>query len=169
MGRSMGPGDVARRASAPAVRYRGVRLGIVALALAAAVGLVACGSPDPAQHQGAATSGSAADVAKVTLVSMSPSPPQLGPEQFTVTLTDPAGQPISGAQLQVQGDMAMAGMRPESGAMTDEGNGRYVSHGFHFSMGGNWIVTVSGRLADGRTFEQHISVPTVAGWTDPGQ
>ena len=104
----------------------------------------------------------------VSLVSISPSPPATGPAEITIALATSAGQPISGAHLQVEGDMSMAGMKPATGAMADAGNGRYVSRGFVFTMGGTWTITVSGTLPDGKRVNQTLAVPPVSGRADPG-
>jgi len=116
---------------------------------------------------GVAGSGGAVADANVSLVSISPSPPTMGPAEITIALASAIGQPISGAKLQLQADMAMAGMRAVKGDLIDQGNGRYLSHGFAFSMGGNWILTVHGTLADGTTVDRTLPLPPVGGWTDP--
>ncbi len=74
-------------------------------------------------------------------VSLNPDPPQPGPTTFTLQVTDPAGQPVAGAQVRWSMDMTNMNMGPQNGQMTDLGSGRYQARGA-FSMGGPWRISV---------------------------
>ena len=163
-------GPTATGASRPPRRHVSgagrARLALVALALAALLASTACQGMSLAQDV-VGSSGGASEGPQVSLVSTSPSPPTLGTVEITIALASATGQPISGAKLRLEADMAMAGMKPETGDLTDLGNGRYQSHGFAFSMGGSWILTVQGTLPDGTTIDRTVPLPRVGGWTDP--
>ncbi len=95
-------------------------------------------------------------------IAVTPDPPAVGPATVEVILTDEAGDPINGADLEIQGTMSHAGMEPVIVDATESQNGRYVSQGFEFSMGGDWIVTVRGTLPDGEQIEQTFDLKGVA-------
>ena len=127
-------------------------LGLLLLSLAAFAGC----------SRGAVASGNA-DVA----LTVSPSPPAVGPARLQVQLSSTQGAPIAGARLQVRGDMTHAGMQPVFANCQDQGNGHYVATGFNFDMAGDWILTVSGTLPDGGVVEQQFPVNGVSGAGTP--
>ena len=90
-----------------------------------------------------------------------PSPPTVGPAQLLVTVTEDADQPVDGATVEIQGDMAHAGMVPVQATALGQGAGLY-SADFQWTMGGDWFVTVSATLPDGRTTSRRFDV-TVGG------
>ncbi len=95
------------------------------------------------------------------VVTAQPESTAVGETMLTVTLTDANGQPVSGATVQVRGDMSHAGMTPvlRTGMPAEPG---VYSVPFEWTMAGDWIVTVDFTLADGRsgteTFD--FSIPT---------
>lgn len=93
---------------------------------------------------------------------VSPSPPAVGPAQLTLRLTGLDGAPVSGAALEIEGNMSHAGMQPVFVEAVEDEPGRYVSRGFEFIMAGDWIITVSGELADGSEFRQTFDLGGVA-------
>lgn len=105
----------------------------------------------------------APSVARLHLT-VSPRPPAVGPARLAVTVASPDDKPITGAKLQVRGDMVMAGMAPVIATLTDQGNGQYTADGFRFTMAGDWILTVSGSLSDGTRIHKTF---TIAGVGDP--
>lgn len=92
---------------------------------------------------------------------ITPDSPEIGPAVIEVTLTDEDGDPIDDAELEIEGNMSHAGMQPVIVDATGEQDGRYVSDGFEFTMGGDWIITVSGTLADGREIERTFDLTGV--------
>jgi hypothetical protein len=98
---------------------------------------------------------SAADV-NVAL-SVQPDPPGVGPSRLTISLTDAQGAPIEGARLQIKGDMTHAGMQPVL-AEVEEGIGGSYETPFEWTMGGDWIVTVSAALPDGRSTTRQFNL-----------
>lgn len=85
--------------------------------------------------------------------SVTPSPPAEGPVRLEFSLRDGAGQPLSGADVEVEAGMNHAGMVPELAQATDLGQGRYAAE-FELTMGGDWFLIFRGTLADGTGFEE---------------
>ena len=83
-------------------------------------------------------------------VGFSPTPPAVGPARLIITLRDTLGQPLDGAEIHVEGNMSHAGMTPVIDTAVAQGSGTYSVPDFTFSMAGEWIVTVSATLPDGR-------------------
>jgi nitrogen fixation protein FixH len=67
-----------------------------------------------------------------------------------VTVTDNAGQPVTGAAVEARGDMTHAGMAPVLVSAEETGPGIYVAQ-MDWNMGGDWILTVTATAPDGRT------------------
>jgi hypothetical protein len=123
------------------------------------IGLLVIGALAGACSRG--DDGDAAEDVSVELV-VEPLPLAVGPATVTVRLRDADGEPINGAELEIVGDMTHAGMVPVITGATDEGDGRYVSEGFEFTMGGDWIITVRGTLPGGQQIERTFDVEGVA-------
>ncbi len=81
---------------------------------------------------------------------ISPTPPAVGPARLIISLRDTLGNPVEGADVQVEGNMSHAGMVPVTGTASVRGPGVYVLPDFRFTMAGGWILTVTARLPDGR-------------------
>lgn len=128
------------------------------MALAALLALAALTGCSRASRQVAADQ--APDVALV--LSFQPNPPVVGRGQVTVEAADAAGRPVEGAAVNLRGDMSHAGMRPVLAEATAEPGGLYVAP-FEWTMGGDWILTVTAALPDGRQavrrFEVSVSTP----------
>jgi YtkA-like len=125
----------------------GWRLSVCAL-VAALFLLGACSRPKPA------TAGIVAES------EVSPQPPRVGPALFTLRLKDRNGQPISGAHITLEADMAHPGMAPVLGETAAVGPGRYQGT-LNLNMGGDWVVLAHIRLPDGQTLDREINVPGV--------
>ena len=83
-------------------------------------------------------------------VGLSPTPPTVGPPRLIVTVQDTAGTPLEGARVEVEGTMSHAGMVPVLDTAGAEAPGQYVIPDFGFTMAGDWILTVTATLPDGR-------------------
>ncbi len=97
----------------------------------------------------------------ITIVlTVDPSPVTIGEATLFFELKNAQAQPIEGASLRAKGDMSHAGLMPVLGDSEEIGDGNY-SIPFKWTMGGDWILTVTGKLPDGqsfgRTFELTIS------------
>lgn len=89
-----------------------------------------------------------------------PESPAVGDSTLIVTLTDANGAPVSGAIINVEGNMDHAGMEPSAGQTSEDTDGVYRVP-FRWTMGGGWLVTVTATLPDGRgeaveTFEMFV-------------
>ena len=124
-------------------------VGLVSLCLV----LVACRAQAEAQD-------TSSSVAQLHLT-VSPQPPTVGSARIDLTVASPDGKPITGAKLQVRGDMAMAGMQPVLADLKDEGSGHYQADGFQFTMVGDWTLTVSGSLPDGTAIKKTFAIAGV--------
>lgn len=85
--------------------------------------------------------------------------PIIGPHRIIITLLDDDGTPIEDAAVSIRADMNHAGMLPVEAEADHQGDGVY-SAAFDWTMAGDWIITVTARLADGRvkTTTKEISV-----------
>lgn len=93
---------------------------------------------------------------------MEPDPPRLGQATVTIALRDTDGQPISGASVEIEGNMSHAGMVPVLVTASEVNPGFYKAQ-LDFTMGGDWFLLVRADLPDGRSLERKIDVPGVAG------
>ncbi len=87
-------------------------------------------------------------------------PVHVGPATIAVQLADAKGQPVSGAQVSLEGDMSHAGMGPTFGQAKEISPGRYEGT-LQFNMAGDWVVLTHVILADGRKFEHQLDVKGV--------
>ncbi|MGC2619961.1 MAG: FixH family protein [Acidobacteriaceae bacterium] len=94
--------------------------------------------------------------------SIAPQPVRVGESSVTVEVADALQKPVTGAQIQVEGDMAHPGMAPVFGDANETAPGTYSAQ-LHFNMPGDWVVLLHIRLADGRKVERQIDVRGVAG------
>jgi len=126
-------------------RYYSVFLLMVLAAwLVAGCGRIQAGQPDT--------------TAEINLsLAVEPEQPAIGPAELLITVTDAAGQPINNATLDIEGNMTHAGMVPVF-AQAEAGEvGRYRVP-FVWTMGGDWQVTVTATLPDGRTTSAQFPV-----------
>jgi hypothetical protein len=101
------------------------------------------------------------DLPDVTMgLRISPEPPQIGPATITIMLSNPAGQPISGAEVELEGNMNHAGMVPVFAQASEVDPGTYRAN-LEFSMGGDWFILVRAELPDGRSMERTVDIPGV--------
>ena len=103
-----------------------------------ALTLLACGGPG---------AGTRSDL-QIT-VQTDPPTPQVGGGVLVVTVTGQDGEPVDDATLAVEGNMTHPGMVPVI-AHVDEGEGGAYRVPFTWSMGGDWVLTVTARAPDGR-------------------
>jgi YtkA-like len=91
---------------------------------------------------------------------LAPQPPRAGTATITLTVTDAAGHPVSGAMVKVEGDMSHPGMSPVFGQAMESGPGRYRAD-IEFTMAGDWVVLTHLTLPDGRKVERQFDVKGV--------
>lgn len=93
-------------------------------------------------------------------VTVNPNPPPVGQATVTVTLSEANGQPITGAKVELEGNMTHAGMPPTQAQPQEVSPGRYEAP-LDFSMAGDWFILVRATLPDGRKLEHQVDVPGV--------
>jgi hypothetical protein len=89
-----------------------------------------------------------------------PQPPRAGRNTFTVTLTGPAGQPIAGAQVSLEGDMSHPGMSPALADAREIAAGKYQAI-LDLNMLGDWTIVAHIQLRSGRTFDRETEFPNL--------
>lgn len=94
-------------------------------------------------------------------LAIEPDPAVIGPANLAVTLTDASGAPVEGASVSLKGDMSHAGMAPVLADASGGANGVYEAQ-WMWTMAGDWFVTVTATLPDGRTLVRRFDL-AVAG------
>ena len=89
-----------------------------------------------------------------------PSPPHAGDVDVELTLAEPGGAPLAGAEVRLEGNMNHAGMKPSFAELEEVEPGRYTGT-LDFTMGGDWFVLVTAKKPDGSQMERKIDVPGV--------
>ena len=83
--------------------------------------------------------------------------PALGPATVNIyVLKDNGG--VSGATVEVTGDMTHAGMVPVIAEAKEVGAGLYQTDGFEFTMAGDWILTAEVAYPDGEKAEDTLAL-----------
>jgi hypothetical protein len=93
-------------------------------------------------------------------LTLNPNPPQVGQVMVSLTLSETDGQPISGAKVELEGNMTHAGMAPVISQAQEVGPGQYEAP-LDFNMAGDWFILVRAVLPDGRKLERQVDVPGV--------
>lgn len=137
----------------PARRRHGVRppgLAVALLGLAAFLMTAGC-QPPPDQSS-----------PEILLVwAVTPDPPVAGPATLSLTLSEnPAGTPVEGAEVRLEGNMSHPGMKPVLGTAREVTPGQYEAP-FEFTMGGDWFILVNATLRDGRTLQRRLDLEGV--------
>jgi hypothetical protein len=89
-----------------------------------------------------------------------PDPAQAGKGRILLNMKMPDGKPIPDAAIVIKGDMSHAGMVPViREAEADEG-GEYLAD-FDWTMPGDWILTITAELPDGRQLVRTVNVNVV--------
>ena len=74
----------------------------------------------------------------------------LGPATVLVYVLED-GEGVTGAEVEVTGDMTHAGMAPVIAEAVETEPGLYRTESFEFTMGGDWILTAEIAMPDGST------------------
>lgn len=137
-------------------------LRLAAIAALAVLGLVACRPPEPTTTYGGGTAAAGpAGTEEGLRVRLEVEGDAVGPAPVTVHVLD-GSQGVSGAEVEVQGDMSHAGMQPVIVVAAESEAGVYRAEGFAFTMAGDWFVTATVETADGREASEETFV-TVRG------
>ncbi|MEI2691013.1 MAG: FixH family protein [Anaerolineae bacterium] len=96
----------------------------------------------------------------VATLAISPEPAIVGPASLELRLTDASGAALPGARVALKGDMSHAGMQPLLADAAETTGGIYQAQ-WTWSMAGDWLVTATAALPDGRTLVRRFDL-TVA-------
>jgi YtkA-like len=91
---------------------------------------------------------------------IAPQPPRVGAVAINLKLTDKNGKPVSGARVDLEGNMSHAGMGPVSGDAKEIETGKYRGT-LQLTMAGDWIVLVHITLPDGQKLQRQIELSGV--------
>lgn len=108
----------------------------------------------------AACAGQGADSKGITASwTLDPAPPAIGRDTVTrITLRDSATDtPVGGARLQLEGHMSHPGMTPVITSVAERSPGEYEAQ-LRFSMTGDWVLVLTGELADGARVTKQLEV-----------
>jgi hypothetical protein len=93
----------------------------------------------------------------VALIS-DPDPALVGPASLSLQLTDANGAPVeNAAAISLKGDMSHAGMQPVLAEASGGAGGVYEAQ-WVWTMAGDWFVTVTATLPDGRTLMRRFDL-----------
>ncbi len=81
----------------------------------------------------------------------------MGPATLLVRLSDASGAPVEGAGISLKGDMSHAGMQPLLADAAEAAAGVYQAQ-WTWSMAGDWFVTATATLPDGRTLVRRFDL-----------
>ena len=95
---------------------------------------------------------------------IAPQPPRVGLVTVTFRMADAASKPVTGAHIQVEGDMSHAGMAPVFADAREVEPGRYQA-ALNFSMAGDWVVLLHIELQGGEKVERQFDVGGVVDGT----
>lgn len=88
---------------------------------------------------------------------VTPQPPQVGAASVAVQLADASQRPVTHAAIMVEADMSHPGMSPSFAQATESAPGSYRAN-VNFNMGGDWVLLLHIKLADGRKIERQLDV-----------
>jgi len=89
-----------------------------------------------------------------------PSPAHVGHSTVHVTLTDPAGAPVSSAHVNMEADMSHPGMAPVFFSAKESAPGSFAGE-VDLSMPGDWTILLHITLANGARVEKQFDLPGV--------
>lgn len=95
------------------------------------------------------------DTLRVEWTLTPPAPAVNDASAVDILVHDADGQPVLDANLDLEGHMTHPGMAPVVARLAATGEGRYRA-GVTFTMSGDWVLFVNGRLGDGRIVRQRI-------------
>jgi len=88
---------------------------------------------------------------------VTPAPASVGQATVTLGVRDAAGRPVPGARLRLEGHMTHPGMAPVVADLRERAAGEYEA-AIAFSMAGDWVLVLTGELADGRRIHREMNI-----------
>jgi hypothetical protein len=92
---------------------------------------------------------------------ITPNPPSVGEATLSITLRDSLNQLLTGADVNIEGNMSHPGMQPVLAEAEEIDPGVY-SAPIQFTMGGDWFFIIKSTLPDNRALERQINVNGVS-------
>lgn len=92
---------------------------------------------------------------------VTPNPPSVGQATLNITLRDSTNELLTGANVNIEGNMSHPGMRPVIAEAEETEPGIY-SAPIEFGMGGDWFFIIESTLPDDRIVEWQINIPRVS-------
>lgn len=92
---------------------------------------------------------------------ITPNPPSVGEATLNITLRDSTNQLLTGADVNIEGNMSHPGMQPVLAEAKEIEPGVY-SAPIQFTMGGDWFFIIESTLPDNRALERQINVNGVS-------
>lgn len=92
---------------------------------------------------------------------ITPNPPSVGEATLSITLRDSLNQLLTGADVNIEGNMSHPGMQPVIAEAEEIDPGVY-STPIQFTMGGDWFFIIKSTLPDNRALERQINVNGVS-------
>lgn len=89
-----------------------------------------------------------------------PQPARVGSTRVGVSVADPSGQLVEGADVVLEGTMTHPGMQPVLAAARESSPGRYEAV-LDLTMAGDWILLLEATLQDGTTIRREHELPGV--------
>lgn len=89
-----------------------------------------------------------------------PDPPAVGIATINITLKDSTNTLITGADLELEGNMLHPGMQPVFASAKEVEPGIYAAD-IEFTMGGDWFFLIQTTLPNHEVFEQQINISGV--------
>lgn len=83
-------------------------------------------------------------------LTLDPKNPVVGPSRLTLVLADSNGEPLTNAEVKVEGNMNHAGMVPVFADAVETEPGRYAAE-IEFTMGGDWFLLVEAVSSEGES------------------
>jgi hypothetical protein len=90
-------------------------------------------------------------------IEINPSPPKLGPAILIIRIFGENGADPGAFSLDIRADMSHAGMKPVLVDAASGQDGNYTVP-FEWTMAGDWILSISASLPDGRILRRTHSV-----------
>ena len=88
---------------------------------------------------------------------VTPQPARVGEATIDVEIRDKANQPVSGAHVELEGNMSHPGMSPVSGVAREIESGKYRGT-LQLTMAGDWIVLVNVTLSNGERLQHRFEL-----------
>ncbi len=92
---------------------------------------------------------------------ITPDPPSVGEATLSITLRDSTDQLLTGADVNIEGNMSHPGMQPVLAEAEEIEPGVY-SAPIEFTMGGDWFFIIESTLPDDRIVERQINIAGVS-------